>query len=454
MKQEFPVAFGAENGRINHINGVPAKLRHTGTDPLNRDLMRFRIAHDSSLANSFTTRLKLRLDQDHCFQRSLQPYCGDDGRQYQRRGNERHIHGQELNLRGQFAGRKLAGIGALHKSHTWIAAELFGNLTVARIHCEHARGSVLEHAVGEASGGRTDIKTIPVAQLDLPVEQRGFELQAASAHVAEIITQQADSGGFGNAVAGLLNLLLIHENAAGKDQRVCTLAAGDKSALEKQFVQTEFRHPSFGSHLYSIALLVGYSGINKMPDGYPNPKAPAPRTFGSEEDASLLSAIQSGNQDAMAAFFDRYSKMVYSVALRVLNDSGEAEDVMQEIFIQIWQNPAKFSAERGSMGGWLVVVARNRAIDKLRRRKPSDPVEMFALPSSVNLDRESERELLLEQIRTAMEKLPIEQRRSVELAFFDGLSHSEIADRTGEPLGTVKTRIRLALIAIRKELSA
>lgn len=191
-----------------------------------------------------------------------------------------------------------------------------------------------------------------------------------------------------------------------------------------------------------------------MPDGYPNPNAPAPRSFDEgAEDSRLLSAIQSGSQDAMASFFDRYSGLVYSIAMRVLNDSGEAEDVMQEIFIQIWQDPGKFVSGRGSLGGWLVVVARNRAIDRLRRRKPSDPVELFALPSSVNLDRESERALLLERVRGVMAGLPLEQRQSVELAFFDGLSHSEIAEKTGEPLGTVKTRIRLALIAIRKELS-
>lgn len=192
-----------------------------------------------------------------------------------------------------------------------------------------------------------------------------------------------------------------------------------------------------------------------MPDGYPNPNGPAPRTFADgAEESRLLTAIQSGNQDAMASFFDRYSGLVYSVAMRVLNDSGDAEDVMQEIFIQIWQDPGKFVSGRGSLGGWLVVIARNRAIDRLRRRKPSDPVELFALPSSVNLDRESERALLLERVRGVMAGLPLEQRQSVELAFFDGLSHSEIAAKTGEPLGTVKTRIRLALIAIRKELSA
>ena len=196
-----------------------------------------------------------------------------------------------------------------------------------------------------------------------------------------------------------------------------------------------------------------------MSEGLSNPNASAPRSFGrtaessSVDDLGLLSDIRSGSQDAMASFFDRYSKIVYSVALRVLKDTGEAEDVMQEIFVQVWQNPGAFVSGRGSLGGWLVVVARNRAIDKLRRRKPSDPVELFVLPSSTNLALESERNLLVERIRAAMGKLPEEQRASVELAFFEGLSHAEIAEKTGDPLGTVKTRIRLALIAIRKGLS-
>lgn len=196
-----------------------------------------------------------------------------------------------------------------------------------------------------------------------------------------------------------------------------------------------------------------------MPEGLPNPNLDAPRSSdkgvvkSSKEDLALLSEIRSGRQDAMAAFFDRYSRIVYSVALRVLNDAGEAEDVMQETFIHVWQKPDSFVSGRGSLGGWLVVVARNRAIDKLRRRKPSDPVEFFALPAAGNLAQESERGFMLEKVRAAMAALPAEQRRSVELAFFEGMSHSEIAEKTGEPLGTIKTRIRLALIAIRKGLN-
>jgi RNA polymerase sigma-70 factor (ECF subfamily) len=198
-----------------------------------------------------------------------------------------------------------------------------------------------------------------------------------------------------------------------------------------------------------------------MPEDFQNPIPSAPRSInrttmssGDVDDAALLTSIQSGDQDAMARFFRRYASMVYSVAVRVLKDSGDAEDVVQEIFVQVWKNPGAFVSGRGSLGGWLMVVARNRAIDMLRRRRPSDPVELFALPSSTNLANEAERSALMEKIRIAMVALPAEQLKSVELAFFEGLSHSEIAQKTGDPLGTVKTRIRLALLSLRKVLTA
>jgi len=126
---------------------------------------------------------------------------------------------------------------------------------------------------------------------------------------------------------------------------------------------------------------------------------------------------------------------------------------MQDVFIQVWKNPGSFVSGKGSLAGWLVVVARNRSIDMIRRRRPTDPVELFSLPSSTNLAREAERNSLLGKIRGLMSSLPDDQRKSVELAFFEGLSHSEIAEKTGDPLGTVKTRIRLALITIRKALT-
>jgi len=156
----------------------------------------------------------------------------------------------------------------------------------------------------------------------------------------------------------------------------------------------------------------------------------------------------------MTELFDQYSGMVYSVALRVLKDPGQAEDVMQEIFFQVWRNPDAFVAGRGSLGAWLAVMARNRAIDALRRRRPTDPVEDVVLASSSDLGSEIERNRMMERVREVLRNLPMEQQTSVELAFFEGLTHSEIAAKTGDPLGTVKTRIRSALITLRKAITA
>lgn len=156
----------------------------------------------------------------------------------------------------------------------------------------------------------------------------------------------------------------------------------------------------------------------------------------------------------MTEIFDRYGTMVYSVAIRVLKDPGQAEDVMQEIFFQIWRVPGNFIQGRGSLPAWLAVVARNRAIDSLRRRRPSDSVDDVVLASKTNLASEVERNSMMEKVRAVMNELPSEQRKSIELAYFEGLSHSEIAEKTGDPLGTVKTRIRSALMSVRKAFNA
>ena len=172
------------------------------------------------------------------------------------------------------------------------------------------------------------------------------------------------------------------------------------------------------------------------------------------DDGRLLQRVRQGDQSAMAEIFDRYGRAVYSVALRILKDTGHAEDVMQEIFLQIWRNSDSFVQGRGSLGAWLVVVARNRSIDLLRRRKPVDSVDDVILASSGNLASEVEHHAMMEKVQKVLKDLPAEQQRSMELAFFEGLSHSEIAEKTGDPLGTVKTRIRLALITLRKAFQA
>jgi RNA polymerase sigma-70 factor (ECF subfamily) len=160
--------------------------------------------------------------------------------------------------------------------------------------------------------------------------------------------------------------------------------------------------------------------------------------------------MKSGDQSAVAELYDRYSGVVYAVALRILGDAGAAEDVLQEVFLQLWRNPSGFDAARGSLGAWLAVISRNRAIDFLRRRRPETDIEDVVLSVAPDLAGDADRSRAAEKIRGVLGAMPLVQRSALELAYFEGLSHSEIASKTGEPLGTIKTRIRAGLMTLRK----
>lgn len=167
-------------------------------------------------------------------------------------------------------------------------------------------------------------------------------------------------------------------------------------------------------------------------------------------DLSLVSAIRAGDQGAMAALYDRYSSVVYSVALRVLGETGAAEDVLQDVFLQLWRNPSAFDASRGNLAAWLAVISRNRAIDALRKRKPESDIEDVVLSVAPDLAGEAERSRVAAKVRGVLGTMPAPQRSALEMAYYEGLTHTEIAAKTGEPLGTIKTRIRAGLTALRK----
>lgn len=170
---------------------------------------------------------------------------------------------------------------------------------------------------------------------------------------------------------------------------------------------------------------------------------------GEASDLSLVARVRARDESAMGALYDRYSSLVYAVALRVLGDTGAAEDVLQEIFLQLWRKPAAFDSARGSMGAWLSVIARNRAIDALRKRKPETDIEDVVLSVETNFADNADRGRALVKIREVMGTMAGPQRSALEMAFFEGLTHTEIAEKTGEPLGTIKTRIRAGLLSLR-----
>jgi RNA polymerase sigma-70 factor (ECF subfamily) len=175
-----------------------------------------------------------------------------------------------------------------------------------------------------------------------------------------------------------------------------------------------------------------------------------PEPVQSANDLRLIAAIRSGDQQAMAQLYDRYSGIVYSVALRVLGDAAGAEDVLQDVFMRLWRSPGLFDASRGNLGAWLAVSARNRAIDGLRRRRPESDVTEIAVAVDPDFADEAERNRAMEKVRVVLGEMPLSQRSALELAYFEGLSHSEIASKLNEPLGTIKTRIRAGLMTLRK----
>ncbi|HYG81713.1 MAG TPA: sigma-70 family RNA polymerase sigma factor [Pyrinomonadaceae bacterium] len=173
-------------------------------------------------------------------------------------------------------------------------------------------------------------------------------------------------------------------------------------------------------------------------------------------DVETLRAIAGGDEQALAALYDRYRLILFGLILRILHSQPEAEDVLQEVFLQVWRRASDFDETRGRPFTWLVTLARSRAIDRLRstsaRERTADEAAR-ALPDSIS-DAASDavKSEQGEIVRRALAELPEEQRRALLLAYFEGLTQTEIAERLGAPLGTVKTRMRSGLIKLRELL--
>jgi RNA polymerase sigma-70 factor (ECF subfamily) len=178
------------------------------------------------------------------------------------------------------------------------------------------------------------------------------------------------------------------------------------------------------------------------------------------QDAALIARIRTGDRTAFMGFYDRFSPLLFSVAARVLGDRKEAEDVLQEVMLVIWNKSGEYDPQLGTLSSWAVALVRNKALDRLRARTRrlrlieevammAEESETSATPSANEVIHGRER---AEMLRAAMKQLPAEQRLAIELAFFTGLSQSEIAARLRQPLGTVKARIRRGMLRLREQL--
>ncbi|MBI5305535.1 MAG: sigma-70 family RNA polymerase sigma factor [Chloroflexi bacterium] len=168
-------------------------------------------------------------------------------------------------------------------------------------------------------------------------------------------------------------------------------------------------------------------------------------------DEQLVDALMRGETWVMSALYDRYGRLVFSLALRILNDRTAAEETVQEVFVKVWRRARNFDASRGKFSSWLTGIAHHHAIDELRRRRvrPSVAEDEMAVLDVVD-SGPAPHELAVQsherhRIREALGAIPLEQRRAIEMAYFEGLTQQEIADALEQPLGTIKTRMRLGM---------
>lgn len=178
------------------------------------------------------------------------------------------------------------------------------------------------------------------------------------------------------------------------------------------------------------------------------------------DDASLVARLAAGDALALEALYDRYNRVVYSFAIRMLADVSSAEELTQEVFLRLWRQGGSYQQGRGAFLTWLLSITHNMAIDEIRRRKrrpliqDGDEDDALYLIPDLKSDVEAEAWLssLQTLVRDALAEIPEPQRLAIELAYFQGLTQREIADRLGEPLGTIKTRMRLGLLKMRDRL--
>jgi RNA polymerase sigma-70 factor (ECF subfamily) len=214
---------------------------------------------------------------------------------------------------------------------------------------------------------------------------------------------------------------------------LCSMGLGVILALHNMVISHLLTFPF---HLTTLGVAMDYTRLN---------------------DETLLRLIASSQENALGELYDRYSRLVYSVALNALSDPGRAEEVTQDVFVRVWEKAHTFNSEHGRVATWLTSIARHRSIDLYRQSSTRhenlvvtwEEAESFDLPNGQNVEWEVDLAQRQQRIRQAMAQLPDEQKQALGMAFFQGLSHPEIAAALGEPLGTVKTRIRLGMGKLR-----
>jgi RNA polymerase sigma-70 factor (ECF subfamily) len=212
-----------------------------------------------------------------------------------------------------------------------------------------------------------------------------------------------------------------------------------------------------------------YPNTETNPSGATSSVAPPPAAAASSDvDLGLVRRMAAGDEQALSAFYDRWFPIVNGLITRILKSADDVEDVVEETFWQAWRQANRFAADRGSVQTWVLTIARSRALDRLRatRRLREDSIDdsgasaaaadsaEMSVRSTSDPSADAEHSERRRLVVAALNELPQEQRQALELGYFGGLSQTEIAERTGQPLGTIKTRMRLAMLKLRDRLSS
>ena len=192
----------------------------------------------------------------------------------------------------------------------------------------------------------------------------------------------------------------------------------------------------------------------------PDPSGGRTNGISQQSDEMLIEGVAAGEHDALSALYDRYQGLMYGMATKITRDGSLAQDVVQDAFVGIWKNASRYSSDRASARTWILSITHHRAVDVLRRRRPTTELPEVEGPARTpdqlilgDIWPEVAGRLDASVVRSALDSLPVAQRQAIELSYFGGLTQQEIAERTATPLGTVKSRVRLGLLQLRRVLS-
>jgi RNA polymerase sigma-70 factor, ECF subfamily len=195
-----------------------------------------------------------------------------------------------------------------------------------------------------------------------------------------------------------------------------------------------------------LSVAIGAARRTKRPDAVPG--------IAQLSDEALIENVARSDDAALAELYDRYGRVAYGLALRVLRDPSLAEDAVQEAFLHVWRSAGRFEAGRAKVGTWVLTFVHRRAVDLVRReeRRRTEEAEAVPTPSAPGADEDADRRSKREIVQDALRRLPPEQREAIELAYYGGYTQSELAERLGEPLGTIKSRMFTGLQRLRRLL--